>query len=167
MGACKRLLLVQPGSLGCFDAPSVRGSAPHPLHGPMVLERRSCGARVRHCAPRRVSTRNAVACRCARSWRCRCTPGRRYRGHARRQTRRTMKLRSVPSASSFLRRYLWEIRQFPFLTVEEERELARTSPHALVTANLRFVVKIAHEYQSYGFRLSDLIQEGNIGLMRA
>ncbi len=78
-----------------------------------------------------------------------------------------MKLRSVPSASNSLRRYLWEIRQFPLLTVEEERELARTSPHALVTANLRFVVKIAHEYQSYGFRLSDLIQEGNIGLMRA
>jgi RNA polymerase sigma-32 factor len=36
-----------------------------------------------------------------------------------------------------------------------------------VTANLRFVVKVAYEYRSYGIRMSDLIQEGNIGLMKA
>jgi hypothetical protein len=39
--------------------------------------------------------------------------------------------------------------------------------HRLVTSNLRFVVKVAHEYSSYGMRMSDLIQEGNIGLMTA
>ena len=39
--------------------------------------------------------------------------------------------------------------------------------HELVTANLRFVVKVAHEYKGYGLRLLDLIQEGNIGLMMA
>jgi RNA polymerase sigma-32 factor len=42
-----------------------------------------------------------------------------------------------------------------------------TSAHRLVTANLRFVVKVAYEYRSYGFRMADLIQEGNIGLMKA
>ncbi|HEX9241070.1 MAG TPA: RNA polymerase factor sigma-32, partial [Anaeromyxobacter sp.] len=39
--------------------------------------------------------------------------------------------------------------------------------HRLVTANLRFVVKVAYEYRSYGFRIADLVQEGNIGLMKA
>ena len=39
--------------------------------------------------------------------------------------------------------------------------------HRLVTANLRFVVKVAYEYRSYGFKMADLIQEGNIGLMKA
>ena len=78
-----------------------------------------------------------------------------------------MKRASVPTVSGSLERYLREIRRFPLLTVEEERQLARTCRPALVTANLRFVVKIAREYLPYGFRLGDLIQEGNIGLMRA
>jgi RNA polymerase sigma-32 factor len=78
-----------------------------------------------------------------------------------------MKRSTFPSASGALERYLDEIRQYPVLTAEEERDLARTCRSALVTANLRFVVKVAHEYAWSGLRLGDLIQEGNIGLMRA
>jgi RNA polymerase sigma-32 factor len=71
--------------------------------------------------------------------------------------------------------YLAEINRFPLLSVAEEQELARRfrdhddtrAAHRLVTANLRFVVKVSYEYRSYGFRMADLIQEGNIGLMKA
>lgn len=70
--------------------------------------------------------------------------------------------------------YLAAVQQHPLLSVEEERALARQfragdarAGHTLVTANLRFVVKVAHGYRSYGLRLADLIQEGNLGLMRA
>jgi RNA polymerase sigma-32 factor len=71
--------------------------------------------------------------------------------------------------------YLSEINQFPLLSVEEEQLLARRyakntdleAAHTLVTSNLRFVVKVAYEYRSYGIKMSDLIQEGNIGLMKA
>jgi RNA polymerase sigma-32 factor len=73
-----------------------------------------------------------------------------------------------------LEAYLAEIRRIPLLTVEEEQRLAHLfrdgdgrAGHQLVTANLRFVVKIAFEYRSYGLRMPDVIQEGNIGLMRA
>jgi RNA polymerase sigma-32 factor len=78
-----------------------------------------------------------------------------------------MKRASIPSASGSLGSYLKDIGQFPLLTAEQERELARTCRSALVTANLRFVVKIASEYVSCGFKLVDLIQEGNLGLMKA
>ncbi len=85
-----------------------------------------------------------------------------------------MKRNAIPSTSS-LELYLSEINQFPLLTVEQEQRLARLyrdggdtrAAHRLVTANLRFVVKVAYEYRSYGFRMADLIQEGNIGLMKA
>jgi RNA polymerase sigma-32 factor len=78
-------------------------------------------------------------------------------------------------ASSTLDQYLREINQVALLTVEEERRLARQfrdegnkrAGHRLVEANLRFVVKVAFEYRSYGLRMADLIQEGNIGLMKA
>lgn len=74
-----------------------------------------------------------------------------------------------------LDRYVAEIGRYAILTREEERVLANRlkdtgdveAAHRLVTSNLRFVVKIAHEYKGYGFRLLDLIQEGNIGLMIA
>jgi len=74
-----------------------------------------------------------------------------------------------------LDQYLSEINRFALLTAEEERRLARRyrdeqdahAGHDLITANLRFVVKVAYEYRSYGFRIADLVQEGNIGLMRA
>src|SRR6266567_349450 len=85
-----------------------------------------------------------------------------------------MKRTSTASITS-LDLYLTEINQFPLLAVEREQELAREyqrkgdsrAAHQLVTANLRFVVKVAHEYRSYGFRMPDLVQEGNIGLMKA
>ena len=78
-------------------------------------------------------------------------------------------------ASSTLDQYLREINRVSLLTVEEERRLARDfrdrgdkrAGHRLVEANLRFVVKVAFEYRSYGLRMADLIQEGNIGLMKA
>jgi RNA polymerase sigma-32 factor len=70
--------------------------------------------------------------------------------------------------------YLAEIRRIPLLTIEEERQLALAyragdarAGHRLVEANLRFVVKVAFEYRAYGLRMTDLVQEGNIGLLRA
>ncbi len=78
------------------------------------------------------------------------------------------------STAGSLSMYLGEINQYPLLTVEEEQKLARKfrkgdlhAGHVMVTANLRFVVKVAYEYRSYGIKISDLIQEGNIGLMKA
>lgn len=77
--------------------------------------------------------------------------------------------------TSSLSRYLNEINRFKLLSKDEEYDLAMryrnsgdiTAAHALVTSNLRFVVKIANQYRNYGIKLRDLIQEGNIGLMRA
>lgn len=71
--------------------------------------------------------------------------------------------------------YLAEIRRYPLLTKEQEQELAiryretgdSRAAEALVTSNLRFVVKIAAEYSRFGAKLIDLIQEGNVGLMHA
>ena len=76
---------------------------------------------------------------------------------------------------SELDRYVAEIERYPILSVEEEQALARRwrdggdvdAAHALVTANLRFVLKIAYEYRGYGARLLDLVQEGSVGLMQA
>jgi len=86
-----------------------------------------------------------------------------------------MKRAPTTASTSSLELYLSEINQFPLLSVEDEQLLARRyrdstdtrAAHRLVTANLRFVVKVAYEYRSYGFRMADLIQEGNIGLMKA
>jgi RNA polymerase sigma-32 factor len=72
-------------------------------------------------------------------------------------------------------RYVAEINKYPLLSRDEEVVLANryrdqgdiTAAHKLVVSNLRFVVKIAHQYRAYGFNLIDLIQEGNIGLMVA
>lgn len=74
-----------------------------------------------------------------------------------------------------LAQYLAEIRKYPLLTPEEEKELAiryyeKGDPLAaekLVTSNLRFVVKIALEYAKMGAKLMDIVQEGNVGLMHA
>jgi len=71
--------------------------------------------------------------------------------------------------------YMSQINRIPLLGKEQERELAiRYHDHGdlaaaerLVTANLRFVVKVAHEFSRYGCKLSDLVQEGNVGLMLA
>ncbi len=72
-------------------------------------------------------------------------------------------------------RYVAEVSRYPLLSRDEELELARryrrlgdiASAHKLVVSNLRFVVKVAHQYKGYGFNLTDLIQEGNVGLMMA
>ena len=70
--------------------------------------------------------------------------------------------------------YLKEINRIPLLTREEENEYARAAARGeqaakdkLVQANLRFVVNVAKKYQNQGLPLSDLISEGNIGLMNA
>ncbi|MGB4547967.1 MAG: RNA polymerase sigma factor RpoH [Syntrophales bacterium] len=82
---------------------------------------------------------------------------------------------SVPANINSLDIYISEINRFPILTAEEEFKLAvrfkkyddMEAAERLVTSNLRFVVKIAHEYRNYGVKLIDLIQEGNVGLMHA
>jgi len=82
---------------------------------------------------------------------------------------------NLPVIKNSLETYLIQINQFPLLTQEEEFKLAvRYSKYKeveaaqkLITSNLRFVVKIAFEYKSYGVKLLDLVQEGNIGLMMA
>jgi RNA polymerase sigma-32 factor len=79
------------------------------------------------------------------------------------------------AAADPLARYFQEIRKYPLLSREEEHRLAvrykeTGDPKAaemLVTANLRFVVKVAAEYTRFGARLIDLVQEGNVGLMHA
>jgi RNA polymerase sigma-32 factor len=81
----------------------------------------------------------------------------------------------LPSLTGTLDRYILEINRFELLTPEEEFRLAvrfrkyndMEAAQLLVVSNLRFVVKIAHEYRNYGMKLADLIQEGNIGLMHA
>lgn len=81
----------------------------------------------------------------------------------------------VPAVAGTLDLYMTEINRFPVLTAEEEFSLAvrlakyndMEAAEKLVVSNLRFVVKIAHEYRNYGLKLADLVQEGNIGLMHA
>jgi RNA polymerase primary sigma factor len=70
--------------------------------------------------------------------------------------------------------YLREVGQTKLLTIEEENELAarikrgdKKARERMIKANLRLVVKIAREYEDYGMPLLDLINEGNIGLMKA
>ncbi|HUL30320.1 MAG TPA: RNA polymerase sigma factor RpoH [Thermodesulfobacteriota bacterium] len=86
-----------------------------------------------------------------------------------------MPISHFPVVKNSLETYLVQINQFPLLSQEEEFKLAVKyrkyddieAAHKLITANLRFVVKVAFEYKSYGVKLLDLIQEGNIGLMMA
>ncbi|HTH97403.1 MAG TPA: RNA polymerase sigma factor RpoH [Stellaceae bacterium] len=86
-------------------------------------------------------------------------------------------LTSVPSVTSdgSLSRYLQEIRKFPMLEADHEFMLAKRwkeheDPEAaqtLVTSHLRLVAKIAMGYRGYGLPLSELISEGNVGMMQA
>ena len=77
-------------------------------------------------------------------------------------------------AESGLSHYLEEIRRFPMLEPQEEYMLARSwrehgdteAAHRLVTSHLRLVAKIAMGYRGYGLPVSDLISEGNVGLMQ-
>jgi len=81
----------------------------------------------------------------------------------------------LPVVTGTLDLYIAEINRFPLLTADEEFKLAVQlkkynnveAAEKLIVSNLRFVVKIAHEYRSYGFGLTDLIQEGNVGLIHA
>lgn len=80
-------------------------------------------------------------------------------------------------SSEALDRYLVEIGRVPMITVDEEIELAQAirkggkegerAKEKLVKANLRFVVSVAKQYQHQGLGLTDLIDEGNIGLVKA
>src|SRR5215469_17839878 len=88
--------------------------------------------------------------------------------------RRTSSLSGLmPDAG--LKRYIAEANRFPLLEAEQEALLARRyrahgdrdAAHRLVTSHLRLVVKVALGYRGYGLPISDVISEGNIGLMQA
>ncbi|WP_405266228.1 RNA polymerase sigma factor RpoD/SigA [Cellulophaga sp. Ld12] len=73
-----------------------------------------------------------------------------------------------------LEKYFQEISKLDMITVDEEVEMAKriregdqVALNTLVNANLRFVVSVAKQYQGSGLRLSDLINEGNVGLVKA
>jgi len=79
-----------------------------------------------------------------------------------------------PLERSGLQLYLQEIAKTPLLTIAEEVQLARrirrgdrAARNHMIKANLRLVVKIAHDYKDFGLPLLDLISEGNIGLIKA
>jgi RNA polymerase sigma-32 factor len=81
----------------------------------------------------------------------------------------------IVTAEGGLTRYLEEIRRFPMLEPQEEYMLAkrwrehgdREAAHKLVTSHLRLVAKIAMGYRGYGLPISEVISEGNVGLMQA
>jgi len=81
----------------------------------------------------------------------------------------------MPSALGSFEAYVGSVHQIPVLTVDEEQALARRlrddgdldAAKALVLSHLRFVVHVARGYQGYGLGVGDLVQEGNIGLMKA
>jgi RNA polymerase sigma-32 factor len=82
---------------------------------------------------------------------------------------------SLPMPTGSLEAYIQTVNRFPILTVEEEQRLARAfrdqndleAARQLVLSHLRLVVAIARGYLGYGLPHADLIQEGNIGLMKA
>jgi len=81
----------------------------------------------------------------------------------------------IPNALGSLDSYITAVHRFPVLSVEEEQALAKNyrtnedldSAKKLVMSHLRFVVHVARGYSGYGLQIGDLIQEGNIGLMKA
>jgi RNA polymerase sigma-32 factor len=81
----------------------------------------------------------------------------------------------IITAEGGLSRYLEEIRRFPMLEPQEEYMLAkswrehgdRDAAHKLVTSHLRLVAKIAMGYRGYGLPISEIVSEGNVGLMQA
>ena len=81
----------------------------------------------------------------------------------------------VPSALGSLDAYIGAVHRIPVLSVDDEQDLARRfrdeqdldAARELVHSHLRFVVHVARGYNGYGLPLGDLIQEGNIGLMKA
>jgi len=81
----------------------------------------------------------------------------------------------IITAEGGLSRYLEEIRRFPMLEPQEEYMLAkrwrehgdREAAHKLVTSHLRLVAKLAMGYRGYGLPISEIVSEGNVGLMQA
>ena len=81
----------------------------------------------------------------------------------------------LPAPAADLQGYLRAVQAFPFLTADEERDLAARfrrdndldAAWRLVTSHLRYVAKVARGYRGYGLPQEDLIQEGNVGLMKA
>ena len=81
----------------------------------------------------------------------------------------------ILSSEGNLAIYLQEIKKFPILTADEEYMLAKRykehgdsdAAHKLVTSHLRLVAKIAMGYRGYGLPVTDLISEGNVGIMQA
>src|SRR6201995_1309520 len=81
----------------------------------------------------------------------------------------------IMTAEGGLTRYLEEIRRFPMLEPQQEFMLAkswkehgdRNAAHQLVTSHLRLVAKIAMGYRGYGLPISEVISEGNVGLVSA
>ncbi|MBL8258255.1 MAG: RNA polymerase sigma factor RpoH [Candidatus Competibacteraceae bacterium] len=84
-------------------------------------------------------------------------------------------LQHLPAPVDSLDSYIQAVNQVPVLSVEDEQELARrlrlqndlAAAQRLIVAHLRFVVHIARGYTGYGLPLGDLVQEGNVGLMKA
>jgi len=83
--------------------------------------------------------------------------------------------KNLPVPANSLEKYLAEISNYKILTKEQEMKYALDyketgnveSARKLITSNLKFVVKIAIEYKNYGLNIMDIIQEGNLGLMKA
>ncbi|HRL01960.1 MAG TPA: sigma factor, partial [Vitreoscilla sp.] len=81
----------------------------------------------------------------------------------------------VPSGHATLEQYIHTVNSIPLLSAEEEHDLAQRhaleddleAAKKLILAHLRVVVSIARGYDGYGLNQADLIQEGNIGLMKA
>lgn len=82
---------------------------------------------------------------------------------------------NLPVASNSLDAYLHQVNQIPMLTAEEEMALALrlketgdiNAAKGLILPHLRYVAKVAKGYMGYGLPLADLVQEGNVGLMKA
>src|SRR5215213_4457079 len=107
----------------------------------------------------------------------RCRSARRQRGHELLGGRPMARAAALPfvTAEGGLSHYLEEIRRFPMLEPQQEYMLAkswrehgdRDAAHKLVTSHLRLVAKIAMGYRGYGLPISEVISEGNVGLMQA
>src|SRR6266702_2757981 len=131
---------------------------------PVMLQSRSRISRSQHDEHRRLG---GAAVRSA----CRCTGGKLWRAPV---MARSAAL-PILTAENGLTRYLEEIRRFPMLEPQDEFILAkrwrehgdRDAAHKLVTSHLRLVAKIAMGYRGYGLPISEVISEGNVGLMQA
>jgi RNA polymerase sigma-32 factor len=85
------------------------------------------------------------------------------------------RIENLPVLAGSLDSYIQTVNRMPMLSTEEEQELAQRlrlqndldAAQRLIVAHLRFVVHIARGYLGYGLPLADLIQEGNVGLMKA